>query len=58
VKEDKIVEILKTALNSVYCDTCGAEDDTDCEGCHRKMMNWSLSENTARRLAEKIMEVV
>ena len=55
--EDKIVKILMDNLSSVYCDTCGPREEDDCEYCHRKSMMWGLSENTARKLARKIMEV-
>ena len=51
--EDKIVEILKAKLNSVYCDTCDLEY---CEGCDRRSMNWGISEYAARGLAREILK--
>ena len=36
--EEKIKEILLKKLSYAYCDNCGTED---CDGCHRKMQNWS-----------------
>ncbi len=62
--KEEIVELLTSKLSSVYCDTCDPtdkyadEDDDDasnCEGCHRKMMNWCLSKGTAEQLAEEIL---
>ncbi len=52
----KISEILKQELSSVYCDTCSGELDSECEDCHRKSMNWGISDHTANRLELKILE--
>ena len=41
--EEKIKEILLKELSYAYCDNCGTED---CEDCHRKYMNWSVSRET------------
>ena len=51
--EDKIVEILKAKLNSVYYDTCDSEY---CDDCNRKSMNWGISEYAARGLAREILK--
>jgi len=51
--KNEIVEILKSHLSSVYCDTCQGDD---CEECHRKMMNWGISSSFAEKLADEILE--
>ena len=55
--ETKIKEILLKQFSNVYCDTCGNSEE-QCDYCHRKSMLWSLSQNTATELAEKIMGVI
>ena len=56
VNREKIVEILKSYLNSVYCDTCeGNLDVSYCEDCHRKSMNWGISTETAEEIADAIL---
>ncbi len=54
-KQD-IINILKKNFSSVYCDTCNAYLDADkCEWCHRKYMNWGISDESAEDIAEEII---
>ena len=57
-KKDKIVKILLQELRDVYCYNCVFDnmDSYECEECHRKYMNWSLSPETAAYIANKIIE--
>ena len=47
-------EILLEKLSYAYCDNCGTED---CDDCHRKYQNWSLSPKVAEEIVNKIMDV-
>lgn len=54
---DDAVKFLESSLNSVYCDTCrhnDSEDDSTCDYCNRKQMEWSISNNTAWSLVYTI----
>lgn len=53
--KEKIVEILKNELSSVYCYNCTGGENR-CEDCYRKNMNWALSDNGANKIADKILE--
>jgi len=40
---------------AIYCNTCRYEqsDESDkCEDCHRKMIGWEISEETAENIIE------
>ena len=54
---ERITKLLVTRLGYAYCDNCGTEMD-DCDDCHRKYQNWSLSEGTARNIAEEIVNTI
>ena len=54
----KVMDILLKEFDYVYCDTCKYYDTDSCDDCHRKYINWALSVNTARRLAEEIIEAI
>lgn len=55
----KIIDILMDELSSVYCFNCGNNLDEDlCGDCHRKYMNWLLSESAAEEIADKILEAM
>lgn len=56
----KVIEdILLDRFRSVYCNTCAGNLDADyCGECHRKYMNWGLSENSASRIADEILEAI
>lgn len=54
-KKYKIMDILLEELKYVYCDSCRFQDTENCDGCHRKYSNWSLSSETAANLADKII---
>lgn len=56
---EKVTEILTSYFNSVYCDTCAYDSpygQPECDECHRKAMNWALSEASAAQVAEMIKE--
>ena len=53
--KEKIVEILKNELSSVYCYNCTGGENR-CEDCYRKNMNWALSDDAAQEIADKILE--
>lgn len=56
---EKIQKLLKYVFSHVYCDTCSSnETSEDCEYCHRKYMNWSISDNTATAVSEEILETL
>jgi hypothetical protein len=52
--KDEIVEILMGYFDSVYCDSCEHDDSSRCDECHRKAMNWGISEDYAKKIAEEI----
>ena len=55
MKEREIVDYLLEYFNSVYCYNCAGQDrDELCEECHRKYMNWELSEEAAVKIAARI----
>ena len=57
---DKI-KFVMNELNDVYCYNCryqGGDEkikEENCEDCHRKMIGWAISENTARKIVAKII---
>lgn len=52
----EIVETLMGYLDSVYCDSCDAKDNGHkCDECHRKAMNWGISEDYAKIIADDIL---
>ena len=62
-KKEKIIKILTNELSYCYCDNCefGNWDkyqDRKCNDCARKYQNWRLSEDTARMIADKIIEEI
>ena len=55
----KVKKILFDKLDYIHCGNCRFnDDDTRCEECHRKNMNWEISEDTAENLAEKIYKII
>lgn len=55
--KEKISKILYDEFTSVYCNTCEDKGvEKQCDYCHRKYMNWSLSKEAADIIAEKIMK--
>lgn len=53
MSKEKIVEILKNNLGSVYCDTCdGGMDSDNCDYC---AMYWGISDAFAERIADEII---
>lgn len=54
--KEEIKELLLNEFDSIYCHGCkGNDDDSYCDDCHRKYMNWSMSEEYAERIANKIL---
>lgn len=56
--EEKIKKILLKKLSYAYCDNCNNCGTEDCDDCHRKMQNWSLSSWTAEELSKEILELI
>lgn len=57
--EEKIKEILENSFECVYCDTCAEYCNEDvCDYCHRKNMNWGISEDYAKIVAQKIIREI
>ena len=58
----QMTEFIEISIGSVYCYNCkGNEigyDDDRCDDCHRKYMNWSISENVKNGIAEKALEII
>lgn len=56
MSKEKIIQILKENFDSVYCNSCKNDYDEDiCDYCHRKAMEWSISDEYAERIADKII---
>ena len=56
MSKEKIIQILKESFDSVYCNSCKNDYDEDiCDYCHRKAMEWSISDEYAERIADKII---
>lgn len=57
---EKIAHYLCDEFYLVYCDTCANrnKDSDDCEYCHRKAMNWSLSVAAGRDTAEEVLKLL
>ncbi len=58
--KEEIVRILVDELCYAYCDNCGNYEcndveDNPCEFCHRKYQSWKISEETAEKIADKIL---
>lgn len=68
-KIKRIKEILTDELCGVYCYNCDFSDMPEsvaeekygyygCEDCHRKYIGWTLSEECAEKLTNKITEII
>lgn len=56
---DTISRILEEELSYVYCYNCKYDPgDDECEDCHRKYISWSLGEDAASSIAEKIIKAL
>ena len=61
--KEKIKEILMNELEYCYCYTCeyGNWDKyhgDECDNCYRKYNSWTLSSDTAAKIAEQIIKEV
>lgn len=57
--KEKISELLYQQLGYAYCDNCEhILDDSICEECHRKNINWSISKITTDKLSVKIIKII
>jgi len=53
-----VKEYLVGFLSSVYCDTCANNaHGSACDYCHRKSINWALSEQAAETMAAEIAKL-
>ena len=59
--KENLIALLKEQFSSVYCDTCKANEEDNygaCCECHRKAMNWEISNYTAESVANKAVELL
>lgn len=54
--KEQIIKLLKDVFESVYCNTCEYEDSSRCDECHRKAMNWGISDKCAEQIADIILD--
>lgn len=57
----QMTEFIEINIGSVYCYNCKGNEieyDGRCDYCHRKCMNWSISENVKNDIAEKAIEII
>ena len=60
----QMAEFIEISVGSVYCYNCKGNEgneieyDDRCDYCHRKYMNWSISENVKNGIAEKAIEII
>lgn len=51
------IDFLYNELQSVYCDTCrNNEDSNNCGYCHRKAMEWGINSYEAEYIADRAIE--
>lgn len=50
--------LLCNELSDIYCHNCKNSCTQKCDTCHRKNMNWELSETAAAELVEKILNIL
>ena len=58
MNREEIVQVLKNKFSNVYCDSCAGNADFSgdyCDFCHRKYMNWGISDEYAELVADEIM---
>lgn len=58
---DKIAQLIYDYLDWAYYDNCqcgNGEQNSNCEFCHRKNINWRISKTTANELADGIMDII
>lgn len=59
MNKQKAIDAVMLRLNGIYCYNCNhnnKEDNPQCDDCHRKYMNWSISEFEAMRIVEEVVE--
>lgn len=58
----QFTDYIENELSSVYCYNCkGNDNDVEqdfCDDCHRKYMNWEISDYTANKIAERAFEII
>ena len=60
--KEELVQFVCDRLSSVYCHNCRSqglgedEEDYRCDECHRKAMNWAISNHDATAIVEHIAE--
>ena len=58
MNKEKIIQVLKESFDSVYCNSCKNDYNEDiCDYCHRKAIEWSISDEYAEHIADKIIGV-
>lgn len=51
----QIKNILLKNFQYINCDNCKYQDTDNCDECHRKYINWSLSPEVAEDITEEII---
>lgn len=57
--KEEIIILLSEKFDYVYCDTCHHNNKGSslrCDECHRKYMNWCISEDFVEQLADEILK--
>lgn len=54
--KEEIINIIKESLSYIYCHNCNGNIEDKCEECHRKYMNWGISDECAEEIAKQITE--
>ena len=54
--KEEIIEIIEREFGYVYCHNCAHNlVHGHCEECHRKYMNWEISHEVAKKIADRIL---
>lgn len=56
--QKKIDEILTKHFEYIYCHNCANYCTDECDYCHRKNMQWSISQECKDKVIQEIMEVI
>ena len=57
--KQEIIEYIKNEMSNIYCYNCKHDQDEEgCEWCHRKNMNWHISDEKAEEMATEIIKKI
>ena len=57
-KKQLVKDFLRKQFDYIYCETCRFVDTDNCDYCHRKAMNWSISDNAIDDITKKILDII